>query len=288
MPELPEVETVRIQLIHKIVGKTIKSATVFHQKTVAGATDFSTALAKKSFAAVERVGKLLIFSFKHESNLFLLAHLKMTGQFFFRDAGDAIIGGGHSMTERDTRSLPNRHTRIQFEFTDGSELFFNDMRLFGYVKLVTRDDVLRARTGFGPEPIAETFDTEWFARTLRSRRALVKAVLLDQSFVAGLGNIYVDEALWRAQIRPTRRADKVSIREAHALAGAARTVLTESIAVGGTTFQHFVDTDGAKGNFTQYLMVFGKQDTPCPRCGAVIKKIRTAGRGTHFCPGCQR
>ena len=120
------------------------------------------------------------------------------------------------------------------------------------------------------------------------RKTPIKAALLDQHFVAGLGNIYVDEALWRARVQPMRRADTITKKEAALLAQAAGDVMNESIKVGGTTFQHFVDTGGDAGNFTDYLKVFGQQGKPCSRCGDIIKKTRCAGRGTHYCPGCQR
>lgn len=287
MPELPEVETVRIQLRHKLRGKTVSAVEVFHSKTVAFDEEIEDKLVGKTIADIDRVGKLMVFSFLNENDLFLLAHLKMTGQFFFIE-DDGVSGGGHSMTEADVRDLPNKHTRVAFYFEDGSGLYFNDMRLFGYVKLATAEETEKARAGFGPEPIAEGFDVEWFTKKLRARKTPVKAALLDQKFVAGLGNIYVDEALWRAGVRPTRRADRVTKREAAYLAAAAGEVMNESIAVGGTTFQHFVDTGGEYGNFTDYLKVFGQQGKPCPRCGETIKKIRCAGRGTHFCPGCQK
>ncbi|HEY0964446.1 MAG TPA: bifunctional DNA-formamidopyrimidine glycosylase/DNA-(apurinic or apyrimidinic site) lyase [Candidatus Paceibacterota bacterium] len=287
MPELPEVETVRLQLKHKIVGKTIASVDVLHQKTVAYDATVSDRLKSKTIADVDRIGKLMIISLVGEADLFLLAHLKMTGQFFFVDKKGEVIGGGHSMTAAD-RILPNRHTRTVFNFTDGSSLFFNDMRLFGYTKLANAEAVQLAKNGFGPEPIDPEFDVEDFVTKVRKRKTSIKAALLDQSFVAGLGNIYVDEALWRAHVRPMRRADTLTKKEAVAIAAASRDVLQESIAVGGTTFQHFVDTGGDNGNFTDYLNVFGKQGEYCSRCGTEIKKTRTAGRGTHYCPGCQK
>lgn len=288
MPELPEVETVRLQLRRKVKNKTIERLVVHHPKTVAYDTTIDDRLVGKQLADIDRVGKLMIFSFSDESDLFLLAHLKMTGQFFFRNKLGSLVGGGHSMVENDFKELPGRHTRLAFYFTDGSSLFFNDMRLFGYVKLADASEVAQARSRFGPEPQALDFDRSWFVSAVRKRRAPIKAVLLDQSFVAGLGNIYVDEALWRARVRPTRRADRLTRSEAALLATAAGDVMQESITVGGTTFQHFLDTGGDTGNFTSHLQVFGKQDTPCPRCGAIIKKIRVAGRGTHYCPGCQK
>lgn len=289
MPELPEVETVRLQLLRHILGQTIGRVEVYHAKAVAHDDTIEDRLVGQTVSAIERIGKLLIIHFKDQSDLFLLVHLKMTGQLIYQHDGAGVVdGGGHSFTSADIRELPGRHTRSAFFFQDGGALFFNDMRLFGYTKLADAAEVAVARSGFGPEPIDPDFDCEWFSEKLRKRKTSVKAALLDQKFVAGLGNIYVDEALWRAQIRPTRRADRVRKSEAAALCAAAGDVMRESIAVGGTTFRNFVDTGGAHGNFTDYLQVFGKHGTPCPRCGTLIKKIRCAGRGTHFCPGCQK
>ena len=216
----------------------------------------------------------------------MLAHLKMTGQFFYVD-GKETTGGGHTMTPSD-RELPGRHSRVAFHFTDNTSLFFNDMRLFGYTKLATAQEVTEARKGFGPEPIDPEFDIDSFVTKVRKRRSPIKAVLLDQSFVAGLGNIYVDEALWRAKVRPTRLATTLTEKEAAEIATAAGDVMKESIQVGGTTFQNFSDTDGYAGNFKSYLNVFGKQGEACSRCKKIIVKIRCAGRGTHYCPGCQK
>ncbi len=287
MPELPEVETVRLQLKHKVIGKTIASVEIFHMKTVEHNRQFAKKLKGEQIADIDRVGKLMIFSFVNEDNLFLLAHLKMTGQFFFVDKKGGVVGGGHSMTAADTK-LPTKHTRVAFHFTDSTTLFFNDMRLFGYTKLASAKEVTEARKGFGPEPIDPEFDVEWFVEHVRKRQSPIKAVLLDQSFVAGLGNIYVDEALWRAQVRPMRKANTLTKKEAAAIAVASGEVMLESIEVGGTTFQNFADTEGHAGNFTAYLKVFGKQDEACYRCGNIIKKTRCAARGTHYCSGCQK
>ena len=286
MPELPEVETVRLQLKHKVAGRTIDSVEIFHMKSVEHNRSFAKTLNGKKIADIDRIGKLMIFSFTDEDNLFLLAHLKMTGQFFFVGGGETV-GGGHSMTAAD-RQLPGRHTRVAFHFTDGTSLFFNDMRLFGYTKLANAKEVATARSGFGPEPIDPEFDVEWFVTQARKRKMPIKGVLLDQSFVAGLGNIYVDEALWRAKVRPMRIANTLTKKEAAAIATASGDVMREAVAVGGTTFQHFVDTGGDNGNFSDYLKVFGKQGTACSRCGKIIIKTRCAGRGTHYCPKCQK
>jgi formamidopyrimidine-DNA glycosylase len=287
MPELPEVETVRLQLLHRLKGRSVISVSVHHPKAVAHNSDFATIVTGKTIEFIDRIGKLMIFSFVGEHDLFLLTHLKMTGQFLFLDPAGNVGGGGHSLSPTDTH-LPNRHTRISFTLDNDMQLFFNDMRLFGYVKVANQAEVEAARSKFGPEPIHESFDTEYFIKGLKRKKTSIKAALLDQSFVAGLGNIYVDEALFAAKVRPTRRADKVTKAEAVLLAKAAGDIMNKSISVGGTTFQHFVDTGGDNGNYTDYLQVFGKQGTPCPRCGTLIKKIRCAGRGTHYCPGCQK
>jgi formamidopyrimidine-DNA glycosylase len=288
MPELPEVETVRLQLLHKLRGKTISGVTIYHPKTTAGDAKFAKRITGQTIDHIDRIGKLLIFCFKKQTDLFMLGHLKMTGQFFFVDTEGAVIGGGHSMTEGDGSGFPHKHSRLAIHFGTAGTLYFNDMRLFGYLKLATADELTVIKAKYGPEPIQADFDIPQFTASLKKRKTSIKAVLLNQSFVAGLGNIYVDEALWRAKIAPTRRADKLTEKEAKLLAKSAGDVMNESIEVGGTTFQHFVDSDGNVGNFTQYLKVFGKQGTPCPRCKTEIIKIRCAARGTHYCPGCQK
>lgn len=288
MPELPEVETVRLQLLHRVVGKRIKAVTVFHQKTVAHNPTITDQLVGKTIEHIERVGKLLIVSFKKEADLFLLVHLKMTGQFIVKDREGVIDGGGHTMTDSDVGVLPGRHTRVLFTFVGGATLYFNDMRLFGYTKLATLKEVLAERAKYGPEPIADDFDADAFYNGLKKRTSLIKAALLDQSFVAGLGNIYVDEALFAAKVRPTRRANTLTRKEATLLAEAAGSIMRESITRGGTTFRSFTDTEGVQGNYLEKLQVFGRQGTACPRCGQLIKKMKVVGRGTHFCPGCQK
>lgn len=288
MPELPEVETVRLQLMRKVAGKTIDSVEVFHSKIVAHDETIDDHLRGVKIKTIDRIGKLMIFSFVNEDDLFLLAHLKMTGQFFVVEPDGTVTGGGHSMSESSNEDWPHKHSRVAYHFTDKSTLYFNDMRLFGYTKLANRAEMELARSKFGPEPIQDDFDCEWFTEKLRKRNTPVKATLLDQSFVAGLGNIYVDEALWRAKVQPMRKANKVTRKEAAELCKHSGDVMNESIKVGGTTFQHFVDTGGDNGNFTDYLQVFGQQGKSCSRCGDIIKKTRCAGRGTHYCPSCQK
>jgi formamidopyrimidine-DNA glycosylase len=287
MPELPEVETVRLQLLYKVLNKPIFKVKVFNPKTVADNAKFPSVLKGKSFNHVDRIGKLLIFCFAGEQNLFILTHLKMTGQFFYQEKNN-VHGGGHTMSESDSRNLPNKHTRVAIYFADDSALFFNDMRKFGYMHLADASEVARAKGRFGQELIDPNFDTENFFNSILKRKTSIKATLLDQTFVAGLGNIYVDEALYIAKVRPDRVTNLVTKKEALAIAKASNTVMSKSIEVGGTTFQSFADTNGHIGNYKSYLQVFGKQNTPCPKCKTLIVKTRVAGRGTHFCPTCQK
>ena len=287
MPELPEVETIRLQLLNKILNKTITKVEVFHVKTTGNDKGIKKVLVGKKFADIRRVGKLMIFDFKNERDLFLLVHLKMTGQFFYVDAKETV-GGGHFATEKDSTDLPHKHTRLAIHFKDKSTLYFNDMRLFGYVKVANAETVEKAIARFGPEPTDPNFDHQNFYKILKNRKTSIKAVLLNQTLIAGLGNIYVDEALFLAKVKPTRLANTITEKEITAITKAGGKVMNKAIKVGGTTFQHFVDTGGDTGNYTDYLKVFGKQNTPCPICGTLIEKTKVAGRGTHFCPQCQK
>ena len=287
MPELPEVETVRLQLSHKILNKPIVKVRVYNDKIVGNNPSFAKKLVGKAFSHIDRVGKLMIFAFKNETDLFLLTHLKMTGQFFYVDQA-SIVGGGHSSSDKDSKDLPNKHTQIAFYFTDGTTLFFNDMRKFGYMKIANEKEVEIAKAKFGQEPIADNFNYPDFIKKIKNKNTPIKATLLDQSLVAGLGNIYVDEALFLAGVDPTRKTSTVSEKEIKAIIKAGSKVMKKSITYGGTTFQHFLDTGGKTGNYKDFLKVFGKQNTPCPKCKTLIQKTRVAGRGTHFCPNCQK
>lgn len=287
MPELPEVETVRLQLKRKVVGKTIAKVKVFNLKSVGSDKNIANQLEGKIISKIDRIGKLMIFSFKSEPDLFVLTHLKMTGQFFYIDKIGSSIGGGHSQGTIENK-FPNKHTRVSLDFTDGTSLHFNDMRMFGYFKLATAKEVEAVKGRFGQEPIHPDFNINSFYEKLKKRKTPIKAALLDQTFIAGLGNIYVDEALWTAKVIPTRRADLVTKKEAVAITTAAGNIMNESILYGGTTFQNFKDTGGANGNYLDYLKVFSRQGSPCPRCQTKIEKIRCDGRGTHYCPKCQK
>lgn len=288
MPELPEVETVRRQLQKLITGQTIKTVEVLSDKQVCHNENFEQQLIGKVFSNIDRIGKLLIFSFKDYPDLFLLGHLKMTGQLLVVDRRGQLSGGGHTF-KRGTEivELPNRHTRIILNLADDMTLYFNDLRKFGYLKTVNKAQLEEISSRFGPEPISDQFDFDQFYETLQSSSTPIKVLLLDQKRVGGLGNIYVDETLWHAGVLPTRASNSISKSESDLIAKWSGQVLIDSIQAGGTTFKDFADTTGQHGNYRDYLKVFGRSGELCMKCDSLIEKIKFRGRGTHYCPQCQ-
>lgn len=259
-----------------------------------GAAD---ALVGASVEGLERRGKLLIIQL--DNGFALLVHLRMTGQLIYRSAGGmrsadsegSDFGGGHPNASL-IGELPDRSTRVIITFTDDSRLFFNDQRKFGYMKLV--EDAAVENDSFiaslGPEPLSEDFTLTSFKACLpmQSSRA-VKAVLLDQSVIAGIGNIYADESLHRARIRPERAVSSLKPAEVARLYAAIRECLQQSITDGGSTARNYVDSEGLRGEFLElHAQVYGKAGEPCPYCGRPISKGRVVGRGTHYCAKCQR
>lgn len=286
MPELPEVETVRRQLENQVVDKTITDIDVRSWKSVGNDRHFVKKLVGQTIQQIDRSGKYLFFTLS-EDNQFLVCHLRMTGRLIFVPAeSDEQIGGGHAL-EHPPKSQPHEHTRIIFTFNDNSHLYFNDMRKFGYIKRVDKKAIDKQRNKLGPEPLTPEYTTEKLESILDDRDTSLKAVLLNQSDIAGIGNIYADEACWRARLHPDMRAGDLTIDDVQRLYAATQSVLADSLAFGGTTFEDFADTNGEHGNFTDQLAVFGREGQLCPACSETIAKIRVAGRGTHVCPKCQ-
>lgn len=284
MPELPEVETIRRDLARRIVGKTIQHVEVLHAKSVGGRPDlFIKKLFRKKIVGIARRGKLMALEL-HDGN-FVLVHLKMTGQLIYDD-GKRVTTGGHPLPIDE---LPNTWTRVVITFSDKTRLFFNDLRLFGYLKIVDEAEKDRVFSEFGIEPGHASWDCDEFVKIVRRSSAPVKAILLDQKRIAGLGNIYVDEACFRAKVRPQRRGNSLRIVEAQALCKFSDRVIAESLKYRGTTFRHFRDSRGKKGNFSDKLRVYGRAGKRCVTCrSSEIEKIKLAGRGTHYCPNCQQ
>jgi len=289
VPELPEVETIRRDLYQVLRHKTILKLDVNKTKQVRGDIEsFTRVLEGNSFSNIERRGKLLIFTLSN-TDTFLLTHLKMTGQLIYQD-GEKVIAGGHSHAQSELNfALPNKYTHIIFTFDDGSRLFFNDMRQFGYLQLVDLPGKTAIESNYGLEPLSEAFELEYFqAQIKRYMRATIKKLLLDQQAIAGIGNIYADEICFQAKVRPDRLVTSLTEAEIVQLYDSIKPLLLLAIKHRGTTFNDYRDARGNKGNFVRLLKVYGRAGQQCSRCErAKIEKIKHAGRGTHFCPQCQ-
>ncbi|MDD5071848.1 MAG: bifunctional DNA-formamidopyrimidine glycosylase/DNA-(apurinic or apyrimidinic site) lyase [Patescibacteria group bacterium] len=289
MPELPEVETIKNDLKKRILGKLIIGVEIRGKKAVKSRpVDFIKILKGGSFSGLDRIGKLLIFELADKKN-FLLIHLKMTGQLIYCGEGGIVAGGHETGREGDeTGALPGKHTRLIFSFKDKAGLFFNDLRKFGYAKIVNKKELEKIKGGYGPEPLAKKFTLMALERVLEGKNAPIKAILLNQGLIAGIGNIYADEALFEAGIKPDRRAGSLSGKEKEALFKAINKVIKKAIKYRGTTFSNYVDPSGRRGGFIKLLKVYHREGEKCKRCGGLIKKIKTAGRGTRFCEKCQK
>jgi formamidopyrimidine-DNA glycosylase len=285
MPELPEVETIRRDLAARLLNKKICEVKINKQRMVRNnAKLFAKTLAGNKFTAINRIGKLLIF--RLQTGGFLLIHLKMTGQLIYCHLGK-FIAGGHSLPKIGS-DLPNKYSHIIFSFTNGDRLFFNDMRQFGYLEIVTSQQLERVKNKFGMEPLTDNFKLAELTKILKKRSAPIKAVLLNQKLIAGIGNIYADEILFAAHILSTRRANSLSDKEIKNIFLASKKVLTQAIKHRGTTFNDYVDAHGNVGSFVKFLKVYSRAGQKCYRCGGIVKKIKMGGRGTHFCPNCQK
>ncbi len=294
MPELPEVETIRRDMSAKIVDKKILSVKVMDKK-MEGANKLIRLLTGNKIIAARRIGKLLIFDLNDKRHF--LIHLKMTGQLVYID-GDEIVAGGHpfkegSVLERVGGMLPNKHTRLSICFAAGKgddegQLFFNDTRKFGYAKIVSSEELEIIEGGYGIEPLRKEFTLENLKKVIKNRKIAIKAAILDQKKVSGIGNIYADEILFASGIRPERKASSLKDAEIAKIHKEAERIIALAIKHRGTTFSDYVDGQGNKGGFVRFLKVYGRDGEKCPRCGRKISKKRVAGRGTHFCSFCQK
>ena len=267
MPELPEVETIRAQLAPRLEGRTLARIEILDPLLTRPHDLFEVTeeLEGDLVVAVERRGKYLLL--RLESGLALVVHLRMTGGFGF---------------------APTSHERAVLELDDGSRLAYRDVRRFGTWLVLEDGDLdpyLAAKNG--PEPLGSRFTSTWLDAQLARRRAPLKAVLLDQRVVAGLGNIYADEALWRARVSPLRPANALTPDEVGRVHRAIRSALRAGIARQGSTLRDYATPDGAAGSMQDEFRVYGRDGQPCSRCRTPIVKARVGGRGTWFCPRCQ-
>ena len=287
MPELPEVETVRRGLQSLIVGLKIKDVSHDTPKGFPNATvDVREFLIGSTITEVRRRAKVLLIDLS--TNYTLVIHLKMTGQMVYR--GKSVFGAGHPNSSL-IGELPDRSTRVTLTFSDGSHLYFNDQRKFGWMKLMPTLEVpnIDFMKKVGPEPLEADFTAEQFVERFKRRsRTSIKAALLDQSVIAGVGNIYADESLWGAKIHPKRIVGTITNAEFKKLYTELRDVMNMAIEKGGSTDKNYVNAEGKRGSYLDFARVFRREGQPCPRCGTTIIKFKAAGRGTHICPYCQK
>ncbi|MFD6440913.1 DNA-formamidopyrimidine glycosylase [Peribacillus sp. NPDC060186] len=273
MPELPEVETVRRTLEQLVLGKEIKEVSVFWPKIIKApepVEQFQDALRGQTIQRIGRRGKFLIFTLDDYA---LVSHLRMEGKY-----------GVHPKDEPY-----DKHTHVIFTFTDGSELRYRDVRKFGTMHLFTKGEELEQMPllHLGPEPLSEEFTVEGLSAKLARTSRKIKPVLLDQTVVVGIGNIYVDESLFRSGIHPERIASSLTLEEIKKLHSEIIATLGEAVEKGGSTIRSYINSQGQIGMFQLELNVYGRKGENCKTCGTPLEKLVVAGRGTHICPLCQ-
>ena len=286
MPELPEVETIKRELSKSLKGQVISDIEVLWAKTVSPTTaiNFKEIVIGKKIISLERRAKMLLIHL--DKNISLAIHLKMTGQLIFVPKKGKIISGGHPTHDVQT---PGRHTRLIFSLKSGDKLYFNDLRKFGWVRILDEKLKKYIETEVGIEPLSKTFAIVNLKKILEKYpNRTVKQILLDQKLIAGIGNIYADESDFLSKVLPMRKVKTLTEKEITDLHKNIIAVLKLSISKKGTSSKNYLRSNGQKGGFVPYLMVYGRKGEPCKVCGSEILKTKHAGRGTHYCTICQR
>lgn len=286
MPELPEVETIANDLDRVLRGEVFSKIELIDKSKVLQTPfpQFKKKLVGARIKKVFRRAKMLVIETNHGLIIF---HLKMTGQLIYVHK-NKYIAGGHPIQSTGV-NVPNTFTRLLFKFTNKGSLYFNDVRKFGWVKLVQPDEFTEISAKVGIEPLEKEFTLKFFETMLSRRgRVYIKAVLLEQKYLSGLGNIYVDEVLFRSKIRPTRSVESLRKLDIQKLWQSIPIILCHSIKERGTTFSNFIDASGQRGNFMKHLKVYGRGGKPCVICKKPLRKTRVAGRGSHWCEKCQK
>jgi formamidopyrimidine-DNA glycosylase len=293
MPELPEVETVRLFLNSHILGKTISNIKILSPKSFIGNSRLAT---NQTIISTSRLGKQLSIHLKN--NLILLFHLKMTGQTIYvpllskgkaRREGDLKTVLGHP-TKDAFDNLPNKSTRVIFTFSDQSKLFFNDQRKFGWVKVLTKNELAEAQKNVGIDVLSPSFTDKYFYTQLQKTTRAIKTVLLDQSKFAGVGNIYANDALFLTKIHPQTPSNKLIKAKSIKLRQNLIDLMKESLFHGGSTAKDnkYIHPDGSVGQHQYFFRVYQRDKEPCLVCQTPIKRIKIGGRGTFVCPKCQK
>lgn len=272
MPEMPEVETVRRGLQAQVKGRKITHVEIRYQALITGPVDqfieFTTG------AVIEDIGRRAKFLLIHLNNGYtIISHLRMEGRYRISADPSAI----------------DKHSHAIFTLDNGEKMIYNDVRKFGRMQLWPTAELANNKSlkKLGPEPLSKEFTFDNLKPRILRHRKDIKTVLLDQSVMSGLGNIYVDEVLWKVKIHPETSANHLNDTEIQKIIDASNEEMKLAIKSGGSTVRSYIDSTGHKGNMQNNLKVYGKEGTPCPRCGTEIQKIKVGGRGTHFCPKCQ-
>lgn len=286
MPELPEVETVARDLHKHLSGQTISSVTSLGKNHNVLKTPLQTLRKQLVGQKIQRVFRRAKMAVIETSQHAIVIHLKMTGQLIYVRQ-KPLVAGGHPITSTGV-TVPNKFTRVVISFKNGGTLYFNDLRKFGWLKLLTAVEYKALHEATGLEPLSKAFTLDFFKKMIKDRRAPIKAILLDQKKLVGLGNIYVDEVLFKSRVRPHRLASSLTAPEIKKIYEAIPVILKHAIKQRGTTFSNFLDPKGLKGNFMNFLQVYGRGKKNCLVCGRPLEKTRVAGRGTHWCSHCQK
>ncbi|HQB51025.1 MAG TPA: DNA-formamidopyrimidine glycosylase [bacterium] len=286
MPELPEVQTIVNDLNKILLNKKIIQVEVLDSRLAF--LKKSPALLGQTIVSITRRAKHLVFLLAN--NNYLVIHLKMTGQLIWLD-NSTWLAGGHPTKDLSQKNnhWPNKSTRVIFNFSDSSQLFFNDTRRFGWIKLMSPLEWQNYQERLGIEPLDGQLTVDFLQKLIHKHpRSKIKTLLLNQQYLVGLGNIYVDESLFAARIKPDRLALSLDKNELKLLQKNIITILKSAIARRGTSFSDYRDSRGQKGNFSEKLQVYGRNGQACYQCGQSLQKIKLNGRGTHFCPICQK
>lgn len=282
MPELPEVETITRQLKKKIKNLQIEKIDVKVEKIFHGKIEDIVGATVKD---IYRRAKMIVITLNNGKSL--LFHLKMSGQLIYED-NNGKYGGGHSIPPFD-EIMPCKHTRVIFYFSDNSKLYFNEMRMFGWVKVMNNEGLQNEFSKIGVEPLNPQFDMDWFKSILAKKgNVKIKQLLMEQSLIAGIGNIYASEICFYAKVSPLRLAKNLNNKEIEMLFKGIKLILIEAINYQGTSSKQYVNLEGKPGNYDRLLKVYGRTGEKCYRCDGVIKRVIVAGRGTFYCSKCQK
>jgi formamidopyrimidine-DNA glycosylase len=286
MPELPEVETIRIQLNQVLKGLKINDVEILKPKSFQGD---KKKIIGKTIKEIQRRAKIILIEL--EGGLALAIHLKLTGQLIYRRPEEKVLTEAQKNGPFTVGELPNKYTRVIISFNNGSKLFFNDLRIFGWIKVIKDWQNLPEIKRIGPEANDEkAFTLPYFQQILASSKKPVKLVIMDQEKLAGVGNIYANEALFVAGVKPTRPANRLIKKEIERLRNSIISILRQAVAHQGTSDKDeaYRQISGEKGHYQNFLKVYGRNGEKCLKCGTLIKRIKLGGRGTFYCPQCQK